>query len=168
MRALTHASLDLLVEEARLSPRKRQHANVHQRYDDPCQRLFNAITVESYIRPHRHMIDPRCETLLAVRGSFALLLFGEGGEVLDVVRFSAGSILHPAVNVGVEVAPADWHTVIASESGSVLLEIKAGPFDPAAAKEFAPWAPAEDAVDAVPYFRELQRAAGCVTAWKQH
>ena len=35
--------LDSLVEEASQSPRARQHRNIHERYDDPCQRFLNAI-----------------------------------------------------------------------------------------------------------------------------
>ena len=37
--------LDTLINEANLSPRLRQHRNVHQSYDDPSQRFMNAIGV---------------------------------------------------------------------------------------------------------------------------
>jgi cupin fold WbuC family metalloprotein len=53
--------LDELSGLAKVSPRLRQHRNIHTSYDDPCQRLFNAIEPESYIRPHRHAADPRDE-----------------------------------------------------------------------------------------------------------
>jgi len=41
------------------------------------------------------------------------------------------------------------------EPGSILLEIKAGPFDPTQPKEFAPWPPEEDSEMAERYLEEL-------------
>ena len=57
--------------------------------------------------------------------------------------------------VGVEVTPDTWHTVVALEPNSILLEIKAGPFDPTQPKEFAPWAPEEGSEMAERYLEEL-------------
>ena len=45
--------LDGLTAKAQVNPRKRQHQNIHESYEDPCQRLFNAIEPGN-IRPHRH------------------------------------------------------------------------------------------------------------------
>ena len=60
---------------------------MHESYEDPCQRLFNAIEPGSYIRPHRHATDPRDELLIAVRGLMALVTFDNDGKVIGVVRF---------------------------------------------------------------------------------
>lgn len=158
MKKWSHASLDLLIEEARSSDRRRRHLNLHASYADTCQRLFNAIGVESYIRPHRHSRATGDETLVAIRGSFALLRFSETGEIVDVVRFTAESDDSEAGYIGVAVESGEWHTVLATESGSILLEVKAGPFDPQAAKEFAPWSPAEGSAEAVTYLRALHTA----------
>ena len=54
-----------LTKKARESPRFRQHFNIHRSYDDPCQFLFNAIEINSYIQPHRHSLDPKDEYLVA-------------------------------------------------------------------------------------------------------
>jgi hypothetical protein len=43
----------------------------------------------------------------------------------------------------VEIPPGTWHALAALEPGTVLLEVKEGPYAPAAAENFAPWAPAE-------------------------
>jgi hypothetical protein len=43
--------LDALSQQAEQAIRNRQHKNIHQHYNDSCQRLFNAIGVNSYIRP---------------------------------------------------------------------------------------------------------------------
>jgi len=153
--------LDSLVEEASRSPRLRQHRNIHTSFEDPCQRFMNAIGMDSYIRPHRHKLDPKAETLVAVRGFFALISFDDSGKVVDVIRF--GTERHDqfgALAVGVDTAPGVWHTIIALEPGSVLLELKAGPFRPDAAKEPAPWAPEEQTLEGQQYFSELRTLAG--------
>ena len=136
------------------NPRKRQHRNIHITYQDACQRLFNAIEPGSYIRPHKHLTDPRDELLIAVRGSMALVTFDEFGVVSGVLRF--GYNKHGDVwAIGAEVAASTWHTVIALEPGSVLLEVKAGPFDPDQPKDLASWAPEEGSKDSSEYLRQL-------------
>ena len=146
--------LHQLTTQAKSSPRLRQHRNVHQSYEDACQRLFNAIEPGSYIRPHRHASEPRDELLIAIRGSMALVTFDDYGAVKNMLRFGTeqyGSDLA----AGAEVACSTWHTVIALVPGSVLLEVKAGPFDPSQPKDLAPWAPAEGSSDAEPYLQQL-------------
>lgn len=160
MLRLSQDLLDGLLSEAAAAPRRRKHRNLHVSYSDPSQRLLNAIWPESYIRPHRHSLDPKMESLVAVRGMLALITFDERGVPAPVVRF--GTELYgrdERVDVGVEIPAETWHTVVALVPGSVLLELKAGPFDPAAAKEMAPWAPEEGSTQATGYFEELRRMA---------
>ncbi len=144
--------------EAKQSLRARQHRNIHESYEDPCQRLFNAIEVNSYIRPHRHSVDPKVETLIAVRGFFALVTFCDDGSLDKIVRFGTENYQNDKRNsVGVELEPGTWHTILALVSDSILFELKAGPFDPHAAKEFAPWAPEEDSIaEAQAYLQKLR------------
>jgi cupin fold WbuC family metalloprotein len=146
--------LDRLVMQAKNSPRLRQHSNIHLDYADPCQRLFNAIEPGSYIRPHRHGI----ETLFAIRGLMALIMFNNYGAIEQVQRFGVDSS-PGGLNVasGAEIPLNKWHTVVSLESGSVLLEIKAGPFDPNMPKTLAPWAPEEGASDGFNYLKQLMK-----------
>lgn len=74
MKVFSSQYLEDLINEASQSHRLRAHANVHGSYADQCQKLFNAIQVDSYIRPHRHSLDPRDEYLIAVRVVFTSLL----------------------------------------------------------------------------------------------
>jgi cupin fold WbuC family metalloprotein len=146
--------LDDLTKQAKFSQRLRQHRNVHQSYQDVSQRLFNAIEPGSYIRPHRHASDPRDELLVAVRGMMALVTFDDHGAMTNVLRF--GTERHTdEIAVGAEVSFSTWHTVIALEPSCVLLEVKAGPFDPNQPKDLAPWAPEEGTSAAVGYFQQL-------------
>ena len=161
MKFFSKGFLDELTIKARANKRGRQHSNIHDAYHEPCQRLFNAIEPGSYIRPHRHTTDPKIETLVAVRGIIALITFNEQGEIRKVIRF--GSEKHSLVSaVGVEVPANTWHTVVALESGSVLLELKAGPFDPSLAKDLAPWAPLEGSPSAVQYLEELYNKSNMI------
>ncbi len=146
--------LSNLIADARQSSRKRQHRNIHDSYADPCQRLFNAIEPGSYIRPHRHASDPRHELLIAVRGLMALVTFDEQGNVTSSVRFGVDRN-RESLAVGAEVTANTWHTVIALEPGCVLLEVKAGPFDPNQPKDLATWAPKEGSSAASEYLDDL-------------
>jgi len=146
--------LNKLIAEAQGNSRKRQHQSIHESYDEPCQRLFNAIEPDSYIRPHRHVTDSKDELLIAVRGLMALVTFDDQGMVSDVVRFSADRN-DEGFAVGAEVSSTTWHTVIALVPSCVLLEVKAGPFDPKQPKDLAPWAPEEETLDASDYLNNL-------------
>jgi len=145
-----------LIEQARSSSRLRQHQNIHHSYQEPCQRFFNAVEPGSYIRPHRHASDPRDELLVAVRGLMALITFDDDGEITSIVRLATEKF-GADICSAVEVPSSVWHTVIALEPGSVLLEIKAGPFDPSQPKDLAHWAPTEGSVDALHYLASLEK-----------
>lgn len=154
MKVFSADYLNKLTAQAQGNLRKRQHCNIHESYADPCQRLFNAIEPDSYIPPHRHATDPKDELLIAVRGSMALVTFDEQGIVTRVVRFGADRSGDGSA-VGAEVAANTWHTVIALEPGCVLLEVKAGPFDPNQPKNLAPWAPDESSNQVAAYRQML-------------
>ncbi len=127
-----------LAEQAAISPRRRMHHNLHQSYADPSQQLLNFIFWDSYIPPHRHLAAPKPETLIALRGDLGCLVFDNAGQILRGQRLTAGGVCAAVV-----IEPDEWHTVIAISETALLFETKAGPFDPMAAKELAPWAISE-------------------------
>lgn len=151
--------LDSLIIEASASPRLRQHRNLHASFEDPCQRLFNALGRDTYIRPHRHLQERGVETLIAVQGEMVLILFDDKGSIVEFHFLgAASSSARPGRSVGVEIPHGMWHTVLAMESANILLEIKAGPFDPEKPKELAEWAPKEGSCDAGRYLDQLRSA----------
>ena len=154
MEVFSNEYLNTMILEASHSVRKRHHRNIHNSFGEKCQRLMNAIGVESYIAPHRHLLDPRNECLIAVRGLFAAIIFAEDGSVERVQNFGSEKFKH--ISVGVELPAEIWHTVVALKPGSILFEVKEGPFDPGKAKDFAPWAPREGSVEAQDYLRQLR------------
>lgn len=157
MKIFTPDYLDSLVSEAGQSLRFRSHRNIHQSYQDPCQLLFNSIQENSYIRPHRHLLDPKSETLVAIRGIFSYVEFDQDGKIRTVVHFGTEKYAQEyGVNVGIQISPGIWHTVIAETSNSILLEVKPGPFRENLAKEFADWSPEEGGIDAQNYLLHIK------------
>ena len=150
MKIFDASYFDNLTVQARDNWRQRQHRNIHQSYQEPCQRLFNAIEPSSYIRPHRHATEPSDELLVAIRGAMSLVTFNDLGSVIDVLDFGVYGKLN-LMAVGVEIPANIWHTVLAHESGSVLLEVKKGPFNPSASKDLALWATVEGSALASEY-----------------
>lgn len=142
--------LENLIQQAKNSPRKRQHYNLHKSYDEYLQRFLNAMEPGTYIRPHRHLTAGKTEIFIPFTGKFLVIIFDDEGSVVD------HQLLVPYESpYAVEIAPETYHTVCCLESGSVAFEIKDGPFDPTAAKDFALWAPEENTPQAVDYLREL-------------
>lgn len=137
-RVITHQDLRGLSKNAQNLPRLRKNLNIHETLDACVQRLFNAMEPGTYIRPHRHARPNGWELMLAVQGRFAILLFDETGHVIE--RFELCSKAGP---VAVEIPANTWHTVVSLESGTVMFEIKEGPYIPLEDKDFAGWAPTE-------------------------
>jgi cupin fold WbuC family metalloprotein len=157
MKVFSAGYLDELSAQASKNPRKRQHLNIHEDYQDPSQRLFNALEPDTYIRPHRHFSDPKTELLIGVRGLMALVVFKDDGTVNSVLRFGTNQSIE-RLAIGAEIPANTWHTVIALEPGCVLLEVKAGPFDPSLPKDLALWAPEEGAVATLSYLDQLKKS----------
>lgn len=144
-----------LSAQAASSPRLRSNFNLHPELSDPVQRFLNAIEPGSYVRPHRHVEPvPKWELFVVLSGAVALLIFDDAGRVTERVELDA-----QGENVAVEIAPGEWHSVVALKPGSVLLEFKQGPYAPASAKDFATWAPAEGEPGVAGMLERLENAA---------
>jgi cupin fold WbuC family metalloprotein len=142
MNVFYEKTLKCLYKSAGSNSRLRQHLNLHQSFQESCQRLFNAVHVGSYIQPHRHLLDSKKELLLAVKGKFAIIEFSHIGGFKSFTIFGSEKYCQNGdTSYGVEIPTECWHTVIALVDESVLLEVKQGPYMPDSAKELAPWAP---------------------------
>ena len=160
MKIFSSQYFDQLLNTAARSQRLRAHTNVHDSYADQCQKLFNAICIDSYIRPHRHSLDPKEECLIAVRGLFGLIEFSEHGGIESITLFGSEKYSQQlSIASGVELSAGVWHTVVSLVKDSILFEVKSGPFDPALAKELAPWAPEEGSELAQEYLNVLRQEA---------
>jgi cupin fold WbuC family metalloprotein len=72
----------------------------------------------------------------------ALIIFIDDGNTIDMHLLGVGCDDTIVVSA-VELTPSTLHTVLALVPDCVLLEIKAGLFDPKQPKDLAPWAPVE-------------------------
>lgn len=149
---IDNSLISSLAVQAAASPRRRQHYNLHSDYSDPSQRLLNFLYRDSYIRPHRHATDPKPETLVALRGTMGCIIFDDAGHVKEYSWLIAGGSC-PAI----VIEPGEWHTIVVLSATALLLETKAGPFNPDAAKEPAFWAVEEQQSAAILYLQSLQR-----------
>ena len=90
------------------------------------------------------------EIFLLLRGRIAVFLFDNKGEITQT------QILDPKEGVyGAEIKAGTWHGLLVLESGSVIYEIKEGPFAPLAPENFAPWSPAPEDTKGVAKYMEL-------------
>ncbi len=144
------ALLDATVALAKASPRGRAMHSFHPNHEANLHRFLNAFTRGSYCTPHRHLEPPKAEGLLILRGTLAICIFDDAGNVQEVVGLGKD-------NVGIDLEPGVWHTVLAVSEVAVCYEVKPGPYIAATDKQFAPWAPREGAPDAAAYMSRLQR-----------
>lgn len=140
MKQIDQSVLDSLTNQAKESPRKRAHHNLHPRLDDPVQRLCVAIEPETYIRPHRHADPATSEVFLLLRGSAVILFFNDSGMVTERAMLSAQGPVFAA-----EIPPGTWHTIASLETGTIFFEVKQGPYAQPKDTNSAAWAPEEGA-----------------------
>lgn len=154
MKILDNRLLAELASKARSSPRLRAHHNLHESLDEPCQRLVIAMEPGSYLQPHRHLVHPKPELFIVLRGLVTVLIFSDAGDIISPHALSSYS-----GTLGFEVPPGVWHTAVSFAEGSAFVEVKPGPFQPISPEDWAPWAPAEGAPDAAGYLEKISDEA---------
>jgi cupin fold WbuC family metalloprotein len=138
--------------DASANPRQREIHVLHRGSWEPVQRMINAVQPTSYARPHRHTQPGKSETIMLLSGSLGFVTFSDDGTPLDLIH------LHPTKSLAVDCREGVWHTFVALEPDTVVLEVKAGPHEAATDKEFASWAPEEGSDDAQAYLARLKEA----------
>jgi cupin fold WbuC family metalloprotein len=137
-----------VIAASRESPRRRMVLPLHKDPGAVLQRMLNAVQPGSYIRPHRHAA-PRAETLVLLRGALRFVAFDDSGEVRRAVDLRADG------DLGVDIEPGVYHSMVALAEDSVVFEVKTGPYDRDTDKMWAPWAPLEDVPEAAAYLQDL-------------
>jgi cupin fold WbuC family metalloprotein len=145
--------LDAVTASARQSPRLRMNHNFHAELDDPVQRLLNALEPWTYIRPHKHVTKE--ESFVLLRGTVLAVVFNDDGSIRDHCVLNAAT-----GNLGIEFEENSFHMLTSLESGSVVYEIKEGPFVPHTEASSAPWAPREATPDARDFLAGIFAALG--------
>jgi cupin fold WbuC family metalloprotein len=137
-------------EEAKKSARLRKNLNFHIDLADPVNRMLNAFEPGTYVRPHKHESPDKCEMFLILTGKALAIQFDDAGAILEHIVLDNSQGMY-----GVEFPPRTWHSIISLVSGTVLYEVKPGPYTPINDKNFAPWAPAEGSSEAATYLASI-------------
>ena len=121
---ITQAILDDLTEQAKASPRLRMNLDLRNSDADQSQRMLNAIEPGSPLPIHRHRKSS--ETVVCLRGRLVEEFYDElERRCTEAIELSPGG---PVVALNIPIG--QWHTVRALESGSVILEMKEGVYEP--------------------------------------
>jgi cupin fold WbuC family metalloprotein len=144
-----------VAEEAKTSARLRKNYNFHEDYADPVNRMLNAFEPGTYVRPHKHESPDKCEVFLVLTGKALAVQFDDAGAIAEHIVLD-----HAAGIYGVEISPRAWHSILSLAPGTVLYEVKPGPYAPLSDKNFAPWAPAEGSSDAPAYLASILTKLG--------
>jgi len=115
--------LNELTEQAKSSQRLRMNFDLRNSSEDQSQRMLNALEPGTPLPIHRHMKST--ETVVCLRGRLREVFYNDKGEVTDVID------LAPKTDcVAVNIPIGQWHTVEVMESGTVIMEVKDGPYMP--------------------------------------
>ena len=120
---ITQALMDELTAEAKASPRLRMNRDLRNSPEDKSQRMLNAIEPGSPLPIHRHMKSS--ETVVCLRGHLREIFYNDKGEVTDVIDLAPNSDC-----VALYIPIGHWHTVEVLESGTVIMEVKDGAYEP--------------------------------------
>jgi len=142
--------MDDLTAKAKASPRLRMNYDLRNSAEDQSQRMLNAIEPGSPLPIHRH--PKTTETVVCLRGRLVEEFYEEvegvqgvqevqkvqevqGVQgVQEVQRVQKVQEIELSPNgpvVALNIPAGQWHTVKVLESGTVILECKDGPYEPA-------------------------------------
>ena len=100
------------------------HYDLRDSEEDTSQRMLNAIEPGSQLPIHRHRFTS--ETVVCLRGR----LVEEYYDELERICTEAIELSPNGKVVALNIPAGQWHTVRALESGTVILEMKDGAYEP--------------------------------------
>ena len=116
--------LDELTTQAKVSPRLRMNMDLRNSPEDKSQRMLNAIEPGSPLPIHRHRNSS--ETVVCLRGRLVEEFYDELERTCtEAIELSPNG---PVVALNIPIG--QWHTVRSLESGTVILEVKDGSYEP--------------------------------------
>ena len=121
---ITQVLLDTLTTQAQGSPRLRMNLDLRNSVDDTSQRMLNAIEPGSVVPIHRHRHTS--ETVVCLRGRIVEEFYDE----LERICTEAIVLSPNSPTMALNIPAGQWHTVRSLESGTVILEVKDGPYEP--------------------------------------
>ena len=113
--------LDDLSAQAKTSPRLRMNLDLRNSPEDLSQRMLNAIEPGTVLPIHRHRTTS--ETVVCLRGHFLEYFYDDSGTRTAAIDMLPGGTL-------INIPAGQWHSLESLESGTVLLEVKDGKYEP--------------------------------------
>lgn len=113
--------LDDLTARAKVSTRLRMNLDLRNSPEDLSQRMLNAIEPGTVLPIHRHRTTT--ETVVCLRGHFVEYFYDADGRLTDTIDMVPGGTL-------INIPAGQWHNLESLESGTVLLEVKDGAYEP--------------------------------------
>lgn len=121
MELLNKKLLDKISEEAQENLRLRMNYNLHNSLEDSVQQLLNALEPGTILPIHRHFHTT--ETYIVLRGKLRVMFYADDKQLVEE------KILDPqAGDYGIYIPAGQWHTLEVLESGTVIFEVKEGPY----------------------------------------
>jgi len=115
--------IDGVTEKAKQSPRLRMNHNLHLSLEDKAHRLFNAMEPGTPVPVHRH--KESAETMILIRGAVRVLVYNDDATLQESIELT-----QTGDSFGIHLEKGEWHTVEVLESGTVMFEVKDGPYMP--------------------------------------
>ncbi|MCM1031413.1 MAG: WbuC family cupin fold metalloprotein [Oscillibacter sp.] len=123
MQLINNELLNQVTTEAENSPRRRMNYNFHPSPDSGAQRLLNALEPGTELAVHRHIHT--AETYILLRGKLKVIFYNDRKEMTE------STLLDPLQGeYGINIPAGQWHTLEVLEKGSVIFEVKDGPYTP--------------------------------------
>jgi cupin fold WbuC family metalloprotein len=136
---LDRSAVDFVRQRALASVRGRARICAHKASSDAVHEMIIAITLDSYIRPHRHR--SKTESFHLIEGEADVAILTDAGAVDDVVQLRQGGAFYYRLET------PRYHTLLLRTPLLVIHETTAGPFSPAET-DMADFAPEESDADA--------------------
>ena len=130
--------LDKLTAQAKESPRLRMNMDLRNSSADSSQRMLNAIEPGSVVPIHRH--QKTSETVVVLRGRVVEEYYDDAGVLVESFVLGDCHVADAPRNdvpmaYALNIPAGQWHTLRALESGTVILEMKDGAYEPIGAED---------------------------------
>ena len=130
--------LDKLTAQAKESPRLRMNMDLRNSDGDSSQRMLNAIEPGSVVPIHRH--QKTSETVVVLRGRVVEEYYDDAGVLVESFVLGDCHVADAPRNdvpmvYALNIPAGQWHTLRALESGTVILEMKDGAYEPIRAED---------------------------------
>ena len=118
-----------ITEQAAASPRLRMHYDLRDSADENGQRMLNVLLPGTKSAIHRH--SNTSEVVICIYGSCIERFYDDKGQETECITLTAGGEVP-----GLVIPMGVYHSLEATDAMSVVVEVKAGKYDPVNTEEF--------------------------------